>query len=73
MAAVQSLYWNLGTVTVATEKIVTTDRGIPPKHYLLVMDELWKVLRASEQMVSRPETGTSVIEELRSHDAPANR
>lgn len=51
MAAVQSLCWNLGTVTVATEKIVTTDLGIPPKHYLLVMDELWKVLRASEQMV----------------------
>ena len=51
MAAVQSLCWNLGTITVATEKIVTTDRGIPPKHYLLVMDELWKVLRASDQMV----------------------
>lgn len=35
---------------MATERIVTTDLGIPPKHYLLVMDDLWKVLGASEQM-----------------------
>ncbi|WP_106124160.1 hypothetical protein [Nesterenkonia sandarakina] len=51
MAAVQSLCWNLGTITVATEKIVTKDQGLPQKHYLLIMDELWKVLRTSEQMV----------------------
>lgn len=40
MAAVQSVCWNLGIVTVATDKIVPKCRGIPPKHYLLVMDEL---------------------------------
>lgn len=51
MAAVQSLCWNLGSITVATEKIVAKDQGLPPRHYLLVMDELWKVLRTSEQMV----------------------
>lgn len=51
MAAVQSLCWNLGSITVATEKIVAKDQGLPQRHYLLVMDELWSVLRTSEQMV----------------------
>lgn len=51
MAAVQSLCWNLGSVTVATEKLVSRAKGEKPRHYLLIMDELWKVLRASEQMV----------------------
>lgn len=51
MAAVQSLCWNLGSITVATEKIVAKDQGLPQRHYLLIMDELWKVLRTSDQMV----------------------
>ncbi|MBE1514889.1 hypothetical protein [Nesterenkonia halotolerans] len=49
VTAVQSFCWDLGTVTVATEKIVTTDRGIPPKHHRLLTGELWKVLHDSAE------------------------
>lgn len=51
MAAVQSLCWSLGSAAVAAEQVLAEDQGRKRKHYLLIMDELWKVLRASEQMV----------------------
>lgn len=51
MASVQSLCWSLGSATVSAEQILAQDAGRPRRNYLLIMDELWKVLRASEQMV----------------------
>lgn len=51
MAAVQSLCWNLGSATVSAEAYLAQDEGRPRRTYLLVMDELWKILRASADMV----------------------
>lgn len=50
-AAVQSLCWNLGSATVSAEQHLAVAAGRPRRTYLLVMDELWRVLRASEEMV----------------------
>lgn len=36
----------LGTAIAITEKLLTRKRGIPPDRYFLVMEELWKLLRA---------------------------
>ncbi|GAA1133734.1 hypothetical protein [Citricoccus alkalitolerans] len=51
MAAVQSLCWNLGSATVSAEAYLAADEGRRRKTYLLVMDELWRILRASADMV----------------------
>ncbi|WKV15917.1 hypothetical protein LP422_24125 [Janibacter limosus] len=51
MAAVQSLCWNLGSATVSAEAYPAADEGRQRKTYLLVMDELWRILRASADMV----------------------
>ena len=51
MAAVQSLCWNLGSATVSAESHLAADEGRRRRTYLLVMDELWRVLRASDDMV----------------------
>lgn len=51
MASVQSLCWSLGSAAVAAEQVLADQQNRPRRHYLLIMDELWKVLRASEQMV----------------------
>src|SRR5699024_12656919 len=42
---------SLGWAAVAAEQVLAEQQGRPRRHYLLIMDELWKVLRASEQMV----------------------
>ncbi|MFC7403438.1 hypothetical protein [Citricoccus sp. GCM10030269] len=51
IAAVQSLCWNLGSATVSAEAYLAADEGRRRRTYLLVMDELWRVLRASPDMV----------------------
>jgi len=51
MGAVQSLCWNLGSAAVSAEQYLAADQGRPRKTYFLVMDELWRILRASEDMV----------------------
>lgn len=51
MASVQSLCWSLGSATVSAEQSLAADAGRNRRNYLLIMDELWKVLRASDQMV----------------------
>src|SRR5699024_2612235 len=51
MGAVQSLCWNLGSAAVSAEQYLAADHGRPRKTYFLVMDELWRILRASEDMV----------------------
>ena len=51
MAAVQSLCWNLGSAAVSAEAHLAANEGRQRRTYMLVMDELWQVLRASGQMV----------------------
>lgn len=51
MAAVQSLCWNLGSATVSAESHLAAHEGRRRRTYMLVMDELWRVLRASDDMV----------------------
>lgn len=51
MASIQSLCWNLGSAAVSAEKHIARAAGRRPRTYLLVMDELWQVLRASGEMV----------------------
>lgn len=50
-AAVQSVCWGLGSAMVAADKHLAKGLGRDNRHYLLVMDEMWRMLRASEQMV----------------------
>lgn len=51
MAAIQSLCWNMGSAAVSAEKHIANAAGRRARTYLLVMDELWQVLRASGEMV----------------------
>jgi hypothetical protein len=51
MGAVQSLCWNLGSAAVSAEQYIAADQGRPRRTYFLVMDELWRILRASDDMV----------------------
>lgn len=51
MGTVQSLCWNLGSATVAAEQFIAQSEGREQRHYVLVMDELWRMLRASSEMV----------------------
>lgn len=57
-AAVQALCWNLGSATVAAEKYLAEDGKRPRRTYLLVMDELWRIVRASATMVKFVDTIT---------------
>jgi hypothetical protein len=50
-AAVQSVCWAYGSALVSADTHLA-DAGLRPKrHYFLVMDELWRMLRASPLMV----------------------
>lgn len=51
LAAVQSVCWAHGSAMVSADKHLA-DAGLrPQRHYFLVMDELWRMLRASSSMV----------------------
>lgn len=50
-AAVQTVCWGLGSAMVSAEKHLASGLGEDQRHYLLIMDEMWRMLRASEQMV----------------------
>lgn len=50
-AAVQSVCWSYGSALVSADKHLA-DAGLrKQRHYFLVMDELWRMLRASDLMV----------------------
>ncbi|MBU2698829.1 MULTISPECIES: ATP/GTP-binding protein [Pimelobacter] len=52
-AGVQLVCWTYGSTTLAAAKVLA-DAGLAPRRvYLLVMDELWRALRAAEFMVDR--------------------
>ncbi|WP_460797467.1 ATP/GTP-binding protein [Nocardioides pacificus] len=52
-AAVQLVCWSYGSTAVSASKVLS-DAGLAPRRsYLLVMDELWRALRAAEFMVDR--------------------
>ena len=50
-AAVQSVTWSYGSAVVEVQKGLAEAGLVPPAHYVLVMDELWRMLRASSTMV----------------------
>lgn len=50
-AAVQSVCWAHGSALVSAEKHLAEAEGRQPTHYLLIMDELWRMLKAAEVMV----------------------
>lgn len=50
-AAVQSVCWAHGSALVSAEKHLAEAEGRPQTHYLLIMDELWRMLKAAEVMV----------------------
>lgn len=50
-AAVQSVTWSYGSAVVEVQKGLADAGLVPPTHYILVMDELWRMLRASSTMV----------------------
>ena len=50
-AAVQSVCWAHGSAIVSAEKYLAEAEGRDQRHYLLIMDELWRMLKASEVMM----------------------
>jgi hypothetical protein len=50
-AAVQTVSWSFGSAVVDAEKYLADEGLRPRRHYFLVMDELWRMLRASSAMV----------------------
>jgi len=50
-AAVQTVCWNLGSAVVSADKHMAEAGLHAQRHYFLVMDELWRMLRASAVMV----------------------
>lgn len=50
-AAVQSVCWSYGSAVVSAEKHLAEAGLRERRHYFLVMDELWRMLRASDVMV----------------------
>lgn len=50
-AAVQSVCWSVGSAMVAADKHLAAAGMRAQRHYFLVMDELWRMLRASDAMV----------------------
>lgn len=51
-AAVQSVCWNYGSAVVSAETHLAEAEGRERRHYFLVMDELWRMIRASDEMVT---------------------
>jgi hypothetical protein len=50
-AAVQTVCWNYGSAVVSADKHLAEAGLKEQRHYFLVMDELWRMLRASDVMV----------------------
>lgn len=52
-AGVQLVCWSYGSAGVHAAKVLAAAGLAPQRHYLLVMDELWRTLRAAAFMVDR--------------------
>lgn len=50
-AAAQSVCWSYGSLTVSAAKHLADAGLAPQRHYFMVMDELWRMLRAAPFMV----------------------
>lgn len=50
-AALQSVCWNYGSAVVSADKHLAEAGMREQRHYFLVMDELWRMLRAADVMV----------------------
>ncbi|WP_298461175.1 hypothetical protein [uncultured Cellulomonas sp.] len=50
-AAAQSVCWSYGSLTVSAAKHLADAGLAPTRHYFMVMDELWRMLRAGSFMV----------------------
>lgn len=63
-AALQLVCWSYGSAVVQGAKTLAAAGLEPERIYLLVMDELWRVLRASLQMVDRIDAITRLNRQL---------
>lgn len=63
-AALQLVCWSYGSAVVQGAKTLAAAGLQPERIYLLVMDELWRVLRASLQMVDRIDAITRLNRQL---------
>lgn len=63
-AAVQLVCWSYGSATTALATKLADEGLAPRRRYLLVMDELWRMLKASAQMIDRVDTITRINREL---------
>lgn len=63
-AAVQLVCWSYGSATTALATKLADEGLGPRRRYLLVMDELWRMLKASSQMIDRVDTITRINREL---------
>lgn len=52
-AAVQLVCWSYGQAGASALKDLASEGLIPERHHLMIMDELWQVLSADEQLVHR--------------------
>lgn len=52
-AAVQLVCWSYGQAGASALKDLADEGLIPERHHLMIMDELWQVLSADEQLVHR--------------------
>ena len=57
-AALQLVCWSYGSSAVSAAKWLATAGLAPQRVYFLIMDELWRVLRASSVMIDRVDTIT---------------
>lgn len=63
-AGLQLVCWSYGSAAVHGAKIMAKAGLAPERIYVLVMDELWRVLRASLQMVDRIDAITRLNRQL---------
>lgn len=50
-AAIQTVCWSYGQAVASAAKSLADARLAPERHHIMVMDEMWQVLRASERLV----------------------
>lgn len=63
-AALQLVSWSYGSAAVQGAKTLAAAGLAPERIYVLVMDELWRILRASLQMVDRIDAITRLNRQL---------
>jgi len=52
-AAILMACWGYGFGNIATAQVLAAATNAPPRHYFIVLDELWRALRSTSGMVDR--------------------